>query len=116
MTTKGDIILAIQAAADAYAADPGYPEDARNAIAIALGTPGSTVVIAGQYLHTGSAWTPEPRTFPTVIEGLADWLTAQGSIPAVVGKLNELVGAYNQLRADYNNGVVPTTALEVDPL
>jgi hypothetical protein len=116
MTTKGDIILAIQAAADTYAADPAYPEDARNAIAISLGTPGSTVVVAGQRLQTGSAWEPEPRTFPTVIEGLADWFTAQGSIPAIVGKVNELVSAYNQLRADYNGGVVPTMALEIDPL
>jgi hypothetical protein len=32
------------------------------------------------------------------------------------GKVNELVAAYTQLRADYNASVVPTTAPDVLPL
>lgn len=115
MSTKTDIIDAIKAAADAYyTADPetGAP------VAVALGTPGAEVEIAGQTFDTGKAWENEPKSIPTQIEGLADYLDTQGlsDVAAVKSKLNELIGAYNQLLADYNNGVVPSTALPVTPI
>jgi hypothetical protein len=50
-----------------------------------------------------------------IVDGIAAWYDAQG-IPAMKAKLNELIGAYNQLRADYNSGTVPTTAPNVLPL
>lgn len=116
MTTKTDIIAAVQAAADAAAANPAYSDDARSAIAIGLGTPGRTVAIAGQRMHTGSAWAPEPCAFATLVEGIANWLDAQGSVGTIRSTLNTLITQHNQLLADYNNGVHPSTATTVTPL
>lgn len=109
MTTKADIIAAIQAAADA----------STNAIRIPLGTPGTVVPnVTGQLTPTGQAWVPEPKVFPALVEGIADYLDAQGlgQVAAMRAKVNELVGAYQQLKSDYNNGIVPTTAPDVEPL
>ena len=79
---------------------------------ISLGTPGDHVRdVTGEPQPTGGAWEPEPKTWPLVVEGIADWADA-----TLKAKLNELVGAYNQLRTDYNDGTVPTSAQEVDPL
>lgn len=107
MATKADMIAAIQAVADGSGSDT---------IRMALGEPGSYVKDpTGATRETGAAWAPEPKTWPVVIEGLADWFDAQG-LGAIKPKLNELIGAYNQLRSDYNAGIVPTAAPEVDPL
>lgn len=113
MGMKDDIMLAIQTIADDY-----YVANAETgaAVVLALGTPGRHITVEGQPLVTGGGWSPEPRTFSVFVEGLASYLTAQGSIPAVEGKLNELIAAYNQLRSDYNAGVTPTTAPAVTPL
>lgn len=76
MSTKTEIIAAIQAVADA--------SDDTN-IQIALGTPGSYIKnIIGEIQATGSAWAPEPKTWATVIEGLADWLDGGGVAPGRV--------------------------------
>jgi len=109
MSTKTEIIADIQAVADASGAD---------AIRSSLGTPGSYVEIAGSERKTGAGWEPEPKVWSVVVEGLANWLdnAGVGDVGAIKSKLNELIGEYDQLRDDYNNGVVPTTAQEVDPL
>lgn len=104
MSTQEEIITAIQTAADA-AEDSG--------IKIAFGTPGGRALnIIGQVKPTGQAWLSPPSTWSVIIQGIADWLDAG----VTKSKMNELIGAYNQLREDYNNGIVPTSALEVTPL
>jgi hypothetical protein len=118
MTTTTEIIAAIQAAADAaYAGTDGTP-DTRAAIAIALGTPGDTVRIAGQPRPTGSGWTPDPKVFAVLVAGLAAWLDGAGigDVGALKTTLNLLVTSHNQLIADHNSATVPTTALPVDPV
>lgn len=108
MTTKAEIIAKIQAAADAC----GNAQ-----MQIGLGTPGSVVENAiGERKNTGTAWEPEPKSQALIIEGIAAWLDDAGVGSTLKSKLNELIGAYNQLREDYNAGTVPTTAPEVDPL
>lgn len=86
-------------------------------VMIALGPPGAFVEIASQRLVTGSSW-GEDKTLQVLLQGVADYLDAQGigSVSGAVGKLNELIAAYNQLRADYNASVAPTTAPAVLPL
>lgn len=66
MSIKADIIAAIQAVADATG----------NAnLRISLGAPGDHVEnVIGETQPTGAAWSPEPRTWPVIIEGLAGWL------------------------------------------
>lgn len=110
MTTKAEIIAQIQAAADAC----GNAQ-----MRIGLGAPGAVVKNAiGELKNTGSAWEPEPKSQALIIEGIAAWLDGAGvgDVGALKGKLNELIGAYNQLRLDYNAGTVPTTAPAVVPL
>lgn len=108
MTTKSEIIAKIQEAADAS----GSPQ-----MRIGLGAPGSVVENAiGEKKDTGTAWVPEPKSQALIVEGLAAWLDDAGVGSTLKSKLNELVGAYNQLRVDYNAGTVPTSAPEVDPL
>lgn len=115
MSTKTDFIAAIAAAADAYyIADPVTGA----AVKIALGSASTKVIIAGQKFDSGAAWANEPKSIPTQIEGLADHLDSLGvtEVAAIKAKLNELISAYMQFRADYNNGTVPTSAPDVDPL
>lgn len=65
----------------------------------------------------GQAWETEgnpvkPKvTTGAEIEGIGVYLEG-----TVVAKLNELIGQFNQLRTDYDNGVVPTTATAVSTL
>jgi len=115
MTTKADIIAAVQAAADAYyVADPVTGASVK----LGLGSTGTVVTIAGQKFDSGAAWGPEPAAIPCQVEGLADYLDAAGlgNMTAFHDKINELVAAHGQLVADYNGGIVPTTALPVLPL
>ena len=118
MTTTTEIIAAIQDAADtAYAGTDGTP-DTRAAIAIALGTPGATVRIAGQPRPTGSGWTPDPKVFAVLVAGLAAWLddAGVGEVGALKSTLNTLISQYNQLLADHNSATVPSTATTVTPI
>jgi len=108
--SKADIIQAIQDAADVYYANTAIDPDARNAIKLAVGSPGQVMVVENQVLNSGSAWLDEPKVFPTFIEGIADWLAAQGDIGAIKSKVNELIGQYNLLLADHNSGTTPSTA------
>ena len=110
MTTKNDMITAIQASADA---------SGDNNIRISMGAPGNHLKnTIGETEPTAQAWQPEPKTWPVVIEGLALWADTQGvgQVGTIKAKLNELIGAYNQLRTDYNAGVVPTSAPAVTPI
>ena len=110
MTTKADIIAAIQAAVDGTG---------NNNLKISLGAPGDHVKNSiGETKPTGAAWQPEPKTWPAIVEGLADWADTQGlgQVGAIKTKLNELIGGYMQLKQDYDNGIVPTTAPDVTPL
>jgi len=69
MAIKDDIIAAIQAVADASGSGN---------IRISLGAPGDHVENSiGETQPTGAAWLPEPKTWPVIIEGIAEWLTAQ---------------------------------------
>jgi len=107
MTTKTDIIDAIKAAADATG---------DNNIRISLGATGNHLKnTIGETKPTGAAWNPEPKTWPVICEGLANWADSLG-ISGVKDKLNDLIGQYNQLLEDYNNSTVPSSASEVDPL
>lgn len=70
MATKDEIKAAIQAAADATG---------DGNLRISLGAPGSHVENSiGEMQPTGGAWVPEPKTWPVVIEGLANWLDGGG--------------------------------------
>ena len=69
MATKDDIIALIQAVADATGVD---------AMRVSLGAPGNHVEIGGSSRETGAGWSPEPKPFPIVIEGLAQFLDGQG--------------------------------------
>ena len=69
MATKDDIITLIQAVADATGVD---------AMRVSLGAPGNHVEIGGSSRETGAGWSPEPKPFPIVIEGLAQFLDGQG--------------------------------------
>jgi len=70
MTTKADIITAIQAVADASGSGN---------IRIALGAPGAHVENSiGESQPTGAAWIPEPKTWPVIVGGLAGWLDLKG--------------------------------------
>jgi hypothetical protein len=115
MTTKSDLIAAIQDAADAYYIAPGVDPDAAAAIKIALGSPGVSVEIAGRQMQSGAAWTAEPKPFPTLIEGIADWLDAAGvgGVSSIKSKVNEIVSAYMQLKQDYNSSTLPTSANDI---
>ena len=106
MTTKSELIEAIQDAADST-------NDV--AIKLSLGTPGSTVKIEGQEFDTGKSWAPTPKIFDTLMEGIADFLDAAGT-GQLKSRLNEVIAALNQLIDDYNNSVHPTTATKPDPL
>lgn len=76
MTTKADIIAAIQAVADATG---------DTNIQITFGTPGAYIKnIIDEIQATGRAWVPEPKPWATVIEGLADWLDGGGVTPGRV--------------------------------
>jgi len=109
MSTKSEIIIAIQDAADAYFADTTIDETKRKSIALALGTPGQRITIADQTNDSNAALTPEPTVFATLIEGIADWLDTE-DVPEVKSKLNELIIQFNQLLTDHNASVVPSSA------
>jgi len=75
MTTKADIIAAIQFIADATG---------NNNLRIALGAPGSHLRdSSGQMQPTGKAWIPTPRMWDTVAGGLAKWFDESGASVAV---------------------------------
>jgi len=115
VTTRSELILAVQAVADNYyAADPAIGATAM----IALGTPGTVVDVDGQKLNSGMAWAREMATFPVVLAGLADWLDGAGigEVASIKGKVNDLCASLNQLIADYNASIKPTTAQSVPPL
>lgn len=118
MTTKSEIIAAVQAAADGYFADETIEETKRKTIALSLGTPGQRITIAGQTSDSNAALSPEPTVFATLIEGIADWLNAGGigEIATIKAKLNELIQNYNQLLDDYDNTIVPSAAQIVTEL
>lgn len=107
MSTKTEIIEAIQAAADATEND---------GIRSALGEPGEVVTIEGLKRRTGAAWEDTPTSLEIQYEGLANWLDSQGIGGSLKSKINELISGYTQLKSDYNNGVVPTTAPDISPL
>lgn len=105
MATRDDLIAAIQAAADATGV---------NTIRLGLGAPGDHVKDpTGETRPTGGAWEPEPKTWPVVVDGFVAWYEGPTGLKA---KLNELIGAYMQLKADYDSGTVPTAAPDVLPL
>lgn len=114
MGTKEDIIQSIQQAADAYYEDTAVEESARKAIKIVMGSTDSSVPIfvAGEPYSSGAAWREEPKPFPTLIEGISNYLDGENvsSIAAITEKVNELITQYNQLLDDYDNGVVPSAA------
>ena len=118
MTTKADMIAAIQAIADAKLADTSLDANQRKAVALALGSPGQRIEIAGTFADSNAAFTPEPKVMSTLVEGIASWADAQGiaGIAGIKGKLNELILQYNQLLADHNAGVVPSSATPVTVL
>ena len=69
MTTKTDIIAAIQGVADATG---------DGNLRIAIGAPGDHVENSiGETQPTGDAWEPEPKTWPVVVEGIAAWLDSK---------------------------------------
>lgn len=118
MTTKTDIIDAVKAVADAIYANLSIDEADRQAIKIAVGSEGTVIVVGGRRMQSGSSWAPEPKVFSVLVEGLADYLdnAGMGQIPAIVAKINELIGEYNQLLSDHNSGIVPSAANPVVPL
>lgn len=113
MALENDAILAINAAAaERYAASATDGA----AVMAALGAPGTKVAIADQLLDSGAALGAD-KTLQVLAVGLARAIEPQlGQVASIKAKVNELIVAYNALRADYNNGVVPTSAPWVDTL
>jgi hypothetical protein len=60
--------------------------------------------------NRGTGWENE-TPIETEFEGVGLYLEG-----TVIAKLNELIEQYNQLRTDYNNGIIPTTATAVTTL
>lgn len=102
----------LQATADAAYTTHG---DAAIGAKLALGTPDETITVEGTRVDAGSGW-GDGKTFEVLVNGVELWLATQGSPAAITAKLNELIAAYAQLKADYNASVVPTTAPDVVPL
>lgn len=110
--SASDIIAIVQASVD----KTGIPE-----LMAAFGTPGSKVTItfgSGDSktevkVDTGSAWSPTPTAFTELLQGFGFYFDKITYLPQITPKLNELIGEYNKLRSDYNNGVVPTSAKAV---
>jgi len=108
VATWEDIRDLIRAIADSID-DPG---------AYGLRTPGPDIEIERDIEITpGESW-GSTKALEIYLKGIAQYLDDQdlSQVGTIKAKLNELIGAYNQLRNDYNNGVVPTTAPEVIPL
>jgi len=100
MSTYSDLRDTIQALADTK----------NDEMKVALGSTGSEVTIGGEKMDTGQGWNSQ-AAFRLMIEGTSDWLD-----DVLIDKLNELIGEYNQLREDYDNSTVPTSANAVTPL
>lgn len=103
----------------------GAFEDLRDAIrtvadargvpgSIGLRTPGDPVEYKDQELDVGTAW-GEDKSFEILTQGIANYLTSLG-VAGTKAKLNELIGAFNQLLDDHNTSTIPSSASEVDPL
>lgn len=111
MSTKTEIIALVQAAADTLDTPP---------ILASMGTPGAYTKFPNleQQKPTGQVWENPASPWQAYSEGLAAWLDSQGitEIGDIKSKLNELIGEYNKLLSDYNNGVVPSSASSVTPL
>lgn len=106
MATWEDIQLEIQAIADARDDIAAY----------SLRTPGEAIeVYRNVEIVPGEAW-GQFKPFQIYLEGIAEYLENQGVSGAVQGKINELIGEFNQFLADYNNSVWPSTASSVTPL
>ncbi len=118
MTTKQDIIQAIQEAADESNPAPPHVKEGEPRLRVALGEPGDVIDLEGDKWETGRGWEPLPTAYDKIIEGLAVVLDDKGigDVAAIKAKVNELVGGYMQLKTDYNNGTVPTTAPDIAPL
>jgi len=118
MSTKDDMIAAIQEVADDP--NPAPPNEPRGAAKIraVLGAPGEFVEIADTKLKTGGGWDPSPAIYEKLVEGLAKYLDDSGiaEVAAIKSKVNELIGEFNKLLDDYNNAVVPSSASAVTPL
>lgn len=106
MATFDDMQTAIQAVAD------GYADDVLSSYA--LRTPGDLVeILPGVEIEPGSAW--GSKSMEIMLRGLANWVDAEG-IGGFKAKINEIIGEYNQLLSDYNNGIKPSTANTIVPL
>ncbi|MCP4569016.1 MAG: hypothetical protein GY841_15690 [FCB group bacterium] len=102
MATVDDIKLLIQAIAD------GIDDNG----SLGLRTPGPAVVVAPNVeVKPGESW-GEAKAFEIYLGGIAEYIDGISA----KDKINELIAQYNQLRVDYNNGVVPTSAAQVDPI
>jgi hypothetical protein len=98
-------------------ADAAYVAHGEAAIGakLALGTPGATVMVEGTRVAAGSGW-GDGKTFEVIATGAEAWLVAQGSPAAIATKLNELIRSFMQLKSDYDNGIFPTTANDVEEI
>ena len=84
------------------------------ALQAAAGAPGGTVELPGKEKRTtGSIWAVDGDGNPVVLLGVLVAMSGQELDATVIAKVNELIGAYNQLRTDYNAGTVPTSAAAV---
>jgi hypothetical protein len=114
MTTKSEIILKIQIAADE---EVGGVKHGAVAIRAAIGATGEYVEVNQEKKPTGSAWIP-PAVFDKFVEGFAAYLDAQGvsQVGTIKTKVNELITQYNQLLSDHNANIRPSSAHTVATL
>ena len=108
MAILDDIKLLIQTIAD------GVDDNG----ALGLKTPGDPIDLGQNVeIRPGESWGPT-KAFEIYLGGISQYLNSSGisEVAAIKAKVNELVGAYNQLRTDYNDETVPTTAESVDPI
>jgi len=110
MAAADDIKTKVRAEADGLTPSEGKFPGAR----AALGTPDTTVEWEGDEYPCGTAWGESP--FEALVRGIGAWSDDAGDVSAIKAKLNELIGEFNQLLDDHNNGVIPSTASSVTPL
>ncbi len=86
--------------------------------AYSLRSPGTDIEIQRNVLITpGGAW-GSTKTMEIYLMGISQYLDDQNisDVAAIKSKLNELISSYAQLKDDYDNSTVPTTAADVSPL
>lgn len=109
MATYDDMKAALQSYANGLSIGDPFPSGM-----VTWGS-GADITWDGDDYEVGAAWA-SGSSFDTLIHGVADWADSVGAGDVTKAKVNEIIASHNQLLSDYDNGVVPTTAVPVVPI